>query len=124
MLAQGVGSFGMWILYGILQARRSAQIRVDVGRLSRAKRVGFGTAMLLGGVFLLFGGFIFVHSIGGFAKDAMTWYGWLLVSMIGLVFVHLQTLGMAMLVSLGFDSVTQAPAPTSTSAEPPQEPRK
>ena len=124
MLAQGAGSFCLWILYGILQARRSSQIRASVVRLNRGKRALFGAAMLVGGVVLLFGGFLFIQSIGGFAKDAMTWYGWILASLLGLIFVHLQTLGTAMLVSLGFESVTQARAPTSTSADTSQEPRK
>jgi hypothetical protein len=117
MLAQGLFSFALWILYGVIQARRSGAIRESLRRLSRSRRGFVGSGLLLGAMVVLFGGFIGIHALGGFTKDSMTLFGWVMVTVLGLAFVHLQTTGMAMLASLGFENVTGGPSSTSTSPE-------
>lgn len=43
--------------------------------------------------------------------------GWLLAALVGLAFVHAQTVGMAMLISLAYESVTSEQAGTSVPKE-------
>jgi len=66
---------------------------------------------------VLFGGFFAIHALGGFTKNGMTWFGWLMVTLLGFALVHLQTMGMAMLASLGLESVTGDRSSASTSQE-------
>ncbi len=122
MLAQGLGSFVVWILYGIVQARRSQSIRASVGRLNRLQRGLFGAGLMVGGILLLFGGFVGLQAIGALGHEAMTTLGWILATLVGLAFVHCQTMGMAMLVSLALDGVTPEIRQTSTSSGPIREP--
>lgn len=121
MLAQGVGSFVVWILYGVTQARRSAAIRRSVERIPRGRRGLIGAASMLGGIAILFAGFLGIQAIGGLGRNAMTPLGWFLTTAVGLAFIHLQVLGMAMLVSIALEGVTNPHPAASTSADPAQE---
>ncbi len=97
---QGGASFLLWIGYGYLQSRRSAAIRRQVGQIPRSRRGILGAALFLVGMMVLFGGLGLVLRQGGFTANGMTPAGWIVVTLLGLAFVHAQTMGTALLVSM------------------------
>jgi len=114
MLAQGIGSFVLWILYGVYQARRSSAIRNRVGMVPRSTRGLAGAGLMLLGILVLFGAFVGIQAIGGFTRTGMTPLAWVLMTLAGLLFVHCQTMGMAMLVSVALEGATSVHANTSS----------
>lgn len=74
---------------------------------------------MLGGATVLFATLIGTHSMGGFTANGMTPATFLAIALAGLVFVHAQTMAMAMLVTLMFDGVVTSRKPSSSD---PQEP--
>lgn len=110
---QGGLSFVIWIGYGVIQNRRSNRIRQDVGRMPRSQRGLLGAALFVVGAMVLIGGLAIIQQNGGFTNSGMTLFAWLAVSALGLAFVHAQTMGMAMLVSLVQENVTN-PGPTAS----------
>ncbi|ODU51539.1 hypothetical protein ABT09_03715 [bacterium SCN 57-13] len=52
---QALICFGIWITYGVIQSRRSAQIRTQFTQMSRGARSRNGAFLMLGGGALLFG---------------------------------------------------------------------
>jgi hypothetical protein len=114
--AQAGVSFLVWIAYGIVQARRSEEIRVRVFAMPRNARTVRAVSLMLGGVVFLGLGLAVVQALGGVTRDGMTLWGWVLVTGVGLVFVHAQAMSMALLVSLALESVTER-APRTSSQE-------
>jgi len=110
---QALVCFGLWIGYGVLQARRSETIRAKVTSLSRNARATMGAVTMLLGAIVLFGILIGSQYLGGFTRDGMTPLTWLAIGAGGLLFVHAQTMAMAMLVSLVYESVTSTPGASS-----------
>lgn len=90
----------VWILYGVVQTRRSARVLAAVERVPRSRRGCLGALVMLFSAAGLFGGLMGIAAIGGFAGGGMTALGWLLVTLLGLAFVHAQTMAMGMLVTL------------------------
>ena len=105
---QGALSFLVWIGYGVFQSRRSEKIRAQVGAIPRSTRGLLGAALFFVGAMVLLGGLFLVLRGGGFTASGMTAWAWLVVTVLGFAFVHAQTLGMAMLVSLVHENVTKA----------------
>jgi hypothetical protein len=62
---------------------------------------------------VLLGGLAIINQRGGFTSSGMTPLAWLATTLLGLAFVHAQTMGMAMLVSLVQENVTNGPDATS-----------
>ncbi len=110
---QGGLSFLLWIGYGAIQSRRSRRIQGDVGRMPRGQRGILGAALFVVGAMVLIGGLAIVLRNGGFTGAGMTYWAWAAISILGLAFVHAQTMGMAMLVSLIQENVTNLPQPAS-----------
>jgi hypothetical protein len=111
--AQGVVCFLLWIGYGAIQARRSDKIRAKMSALGRGTRATLGGVLMIGGAAVLIAGGVVIEQIGGFTKTGMTALGWLVVAVVGLVFVHAQTMSFAMLVSLAQETVTNShPSPS------------
>src|SRR5437868_786755 len=100
MWLQGGISFVLWIAYGVVQSRRSGAIRAQVVQLGPAHRGILGAALFVVGAMVLIGGLSIVLQRGGFTPSGMTPLAWLTITLLGLAFVHAQTMGMAMLVSL------------------------
>ncbi|HTQ10636.1 MAG TPA: hypothetical protein VMI31_11230 [Fimbriimonadaceae bacterium] len=115
---EGGLSFLLWIAYGVIQSRRSDAIRRQVGRMSRGSRAVLGASLFLVGAMVLIGGLGIVLQAGGFASAGMTPIAWTVVTVLGLGFVHAQTLGTAMLVSLVQENVTNAPKAASMNTAP------
>jgi hypothetical protein len=110
---QGGIAFAVWIAYGVFQSRKSQQIRIQVGAIPRTQRGLAGVALFLVGAMVLFGGLAIVLNQGGFTQSGMTPLAWVIVTALGLAFVHAQTMGMAMLVSLIQEGVTNIGDATS-----------
>lgn len=106
---QGGIAFCLWIAYGAIQSRRSGAIRLQVGRLSRVRRAVTGGALFVASAMVLLGGLAVAMERGAFTENGMTPLGFLAVTVLGLVFVHSQTMGTAMLVSLLQPEVTNQP---------------
>jgi hypothetical protein len=115
---QGGLSFLIWIGYGVVQNRRSQLIRGQVGRMPKGQRGGLGAALLVVGAMVLLGGLAIVLQQGGFTNTGMTPIAWLAVSILGLAFVHAQTMGTAMLISLIQENVTNRPDAASINRSP------
>jgi hypothetical protein len=114
----------MWIGYGVFQSRRSNLIREQVGGMGRAQRGITGSLLFLVGAMVLIGGLAIVMQQGGFTSSGMTPLAWLNVTFLGLAFVHAQTMGMAMLVSLVHQNVTNAAAAASINKAPGEHPQQ
>jgi hypothetical protein len=110
---QGLISFLVWIGYGFFQARRSEKIRAWVCSLSRQHRAVSGALLIVVGMAFLFGGLFALLQMGGFTATGLTPVAWGAVTLLGLLFVHFQTLGTGMLVSLIGADVTNDPQHTS-----------
>lgn len=95
---QGGTAFLLWIAYGVYQARRAQKVRQWALSVSPTKRGLTSAGLFLGSLPVLFGGLALVNALGGFGRDRMTAWAWILITLVGFAFVHLQTLGMALLV--------------------------
>lgn len=114
---QAGACFALWIGYGLWMRGSSDRLRERMRGLARAPRVVLGSAGLLLGLAVLVAGLSAVYALGGVSDGALSPLGWLSVAVIGLVFVHLQVLGAAAMVSLVLDEVTAARGGTSVSQE-------
>lgn len=115
---QGAVAFLIWVGYGIVQFRRSYKIRRTVDAIPRARRSILGAALLVLGAMVLIGGLGMVLQNGGFTSAGMTPAAWFAVTILGLTFVHAQTLGASMLVSLIHESVTKEHDSASINTSP------
>lgn len=122
-LAQGGLSFLVWIGYGIIQSRRSQAIRTWVLSIPRARLGLFAALLMVVGLLALFGIIVLVYKADGFTETAMKPWGWAVVTVVGLAYVHVQTLAMAMLVILaGQHAVTQGTREPSQPIDPQEKP--
>jgi multidrug efflux pump subunit AcrB len=114
MWTQGLISFALWLVYGAIQWRRSKEIHSQMSALQRIRRITGAAVLMLASAVVLLAGLFAVELLGGFTRTAMTPLGWLGVTVIGLAFVHAQTLAAAMLVSLVRPAVTEEAAAASS----------
>ncbi|HZH97654.1 MAG TPA: hypothetical protein VEX38_01670 [Fimbriimonadaceae bacterium] len=122
MWTQGLVSFAVWIAYGVVQWRRSSKIYTRVSSIDRQKRITGGAVLMLLGALVLLGGLYSVELLGGFTRTGMTPLGWLLVTLVGLAFIHSQTVAAAMLVSLVGPTVTEASSAASSNRDTENQP--
>jgi hypothetical protein len=73
--------------------------------MPRGTRAVSGAVFMLLGAGVLFGTLIGTHSTGGFTSGGMTPLAWIAIALSGLLFVHAQTMAMAMLITLIYDGV-------------------
>jgi hypothetical protein len=106
-----------WIGYGILQWRRSDRIRQRVLEISRTTRVWLAIVALFGSGAAMILGLFIVQESGGSTGDHLRWWAWLTIAVLGLGFVHAQSLAGAMMVSLIQEAVTSPDGGTSTKVE-------
>ncbi len=107
----------VWIGYGFFQRRRQDVIRARIFALSRTKRVLLGSLGFIVGALLLLGGLWLVSLWGGLTRDGLTLGGWLAVALLGLVFVHIQVMAAASMISLVQEAEQTA---VKSEAEPPK----
>ncbi len=111
-------AFALWIGYGVLQSRRSGRVFEQVSKMPRGQRGVLGATLFLVGAMVLIGGLAIVMQSGGFTAAGLTLGAWLAIATLGLAFVHAQTMGMAMLVSLVQENVTNGRQSTSINRAP------
>lgn len=115
--AQALVSFGLWVAYGIVQARRASQIRLWAKQVSPTLRGLWAAGLFLGGAGIMFGALFSLAARKGITNQGIAMWGWAMLSLAGLVFVHAQTLAMALLVVSAQEAVTQGRASASENTE-------
>jgi hypothetical protein len=103
--------------YGYLQSRRGDQIR-SFAKNRKGPKALLAAGLLLLAVAILFGGLNLIYANGGFTEGGLRWWAWLGVCLIGLAFVHLQTLSLALIATIAQDAVTAGRPSASTSHNP------
>lgn len=121
---QAGAAFVLWVAYGVFLWRRSTSIRERVGRGTRTGRALKAAGMLFGGAALLLAGMVAIDKAGGFGETAMAPWAWLAVTLLGGVFVHLQTLAGATGVVLVQESVTEEARSASIKRQESEDARK
>jgi hypothetical protein len=114
-----VGVFALWIAYGIYQWRNGPRLLAKLKLIEAGKRKLWGTLLLLGSALFLLGSLFGLSNVSP-AKNGLSFGQWAIVAVIGLIFVHGQTIACAMLLSLGEFGVPN----TSSSASSLKEPEK
>lgn len=115
---QGAVLFVLWIAYGVFQSRRSQAIRKRIGSIPPRRRGLVGASLFVVGGMVLIGGLGIVLQQGGFTANGMTPLAWVVVGLLGLGFVHAQTLATAALVSLAQENVTNGRSTSSMNRDP------
>jgi hypothetical protein len=100
MNAQLALSFGIWITYGIWRRRRADRLRDKMALLSRRLRVGLSIGSLILSAVILFAGLSVFSSYRGIQEGPYSGWLWFAMTLVGLVFVHMQTLGSVAMVSV------------------------
>lgn len=103
---QAGACFVLWVAYGFWLRRSSDRLKERMHGASRRSRTLLGSVGLLAGLAVLGAGLYLVYRFGGLSSDGLTGWGWATVAAVGLVFVHLQVLGAAAMVSLVLEEVT------------------
>jgi|SRR5579885_24393 len=94
----------IWMFYGFLQARRAASIRVQMARIDQKARFAMGPVIMVAGAVVLLFGIGFVALIHGLQNGSLTPPGWVIVTLVGLAFVHSQVLAAMMILSAATQS--------------------
>lgn len=89
-------AFALWLAYGIWQWRRSMQLYDKLADIPVRKRTVNATLLLLGSGVALVAVFYFIQQAS--PKVIPPW-GWAVLIVAGLGFVHAQTLAAAMIIS-------------------------
>jgi len=105
---QGSASLLLWLAYGFWLWRRACALSGST-RICRSSQATKGALFLICGALMLVVGMWAVLRLGGFGSDGMTAFGWLGVSALGLVFVHMQAAAASVLIGLAESAVTKAP---------------
>ena len=116
MLIPGTILFALWIAYGLLQWRRGAELLHRMQSVSPKTRRVVGSLLLFGSAGLLLGA-LFLMANNSESSTTLNVWQWIAVGLLGLLFVHAQTMAAAMLVSLAQFGVTQTSDPASSSRE-------
>lgn len=97
---QGGICFVFWIAFGLLIRRHSDRVRDRMANRSRGVRVALGSVVLLGSAALLFLGLYGIYALGGLVNGQLTLWAVPLVLVFGLVFIYLQILAAAAMITL------------------------
>ncbi len=103
---QAGACFVLWVGYGLWLRRSSESLKARMHGLSRRSRTLLGSVGLLAGLAVLALGLFAVIQFGGLGENGLRPWAWFAVAGVGTVFVHLQVLGAAAMVSLVLDEVT------------------
>jgi hypothetical protein len=103
---QAGACFVLWVGYGLWLRRSSESLKARMQGLSRRSRTLLGSVGLLAGLAVLALGLFAVFQLGGLDESGLKPWAWLAVAVVGTVFVHMQVLGAAAMVSLVLDEVT------------------
>ena len=96
--------FLIWMAYGVYLAKTSHKLRARLAAMPRIIRALLGALTFFGGTAILFGGVFAIARAGGFPPGGMLPWAWAAVAGLGLVFIHLEIVGLASLLTLALDS--------------------
>ena len=108
----------IWVAYGFVRRRTSDSLRTSVTAIPRTRRAILSAVMLFGGAAALLAGLYAVSAFGWMTKTGLTIGGFVLVTLVGLLFVHMQVQAAAMMVSIALESVTTASSEASITQTP------
>jgi len=111
--AQAAVSFLIWIGYGVYQGRRSAQVRAWSRSVSRSSRGLQAAGLFLVGGAALVGGLYATWAGNGLTDSGFAAWAWGVITVAGLILVHTQTLGLALMVTAAQEAVTAERAEAS-----------
>ena len=114
---QALTCFALWMVYGILMRSKSENLRGRIHGSDRGVRVFLGSVGLILGLAILFAALWMISSNGGFKDGQLTIWAWPLVAFAGLIFIHLQVIGAAALISLVMDEETARKSRPSNNPE-------
>jgi hypothetical protein len=117
MWAPATVVFLLWIAYGIYQWRNGPRLLAKLRQIKAASRRLWGTTLLVASAAFLLGSLYGLSNVSP-AKEGLTIGQWVAVAIIGLIFVHGQTMACAMLLSLGDLGVSNAQSSASSLREP------
>lgn len=103
--AQVAVSFACWIAYGAVAARRTEQTKAFLSDRSRTFRAICAAALLLLSAVLLLGAFYYLSQTKAVVSQLSVAI-WLVLTVIGLIFVAMQTFAFTMVVSIVQQDVT------------------
>jgi uncharacterized protein YacL len=112
--AQGGVCFLIWIAYGWVLRKRSDRLRKRLFAMERRTKVLLGSAGLLLGLVVLVAGMLLIAAGGGIQDGVLTWWAWIGVTAVGLVFIQFQVLGAAAMISLVLEPPETAEKPQAS----------
>jgi len=122
---QAIACFALWIGYGVHLRTRSHTIRARLQSASRRRRTLYGSVGLIGSALGLLGGLSVIAALGGLTAQGLLPWAWSAVAVLGLAFVHWQTMGAAAMITLIQEEATlrrRASVSTESISEPEQQP--
>ncbi len=114
---QGGLCFLIWLGYGVFQMRRAQEVRTWSVSIPRSKRGLLAAGLLVGSIIPIFAALTFSLKLNGFGPNGMKPIVWIAAALLGLLFVHGQTLATALLVTSAQESVTEARREASSTQE-------
>lgn len=110
--------FALWIAYGWTIWRRAHRLRDRFVRMSPGKRTTLSIVLIIGSALVMLLGLFAIQQREGIVEGRLTLWAWSGVLLIGLAFVHGQTMAGALMASLIEQSVTQPQRQSSRNQEP------
>lgn len=108
----------IWIGYGFILRKRFSKQSLQI--IDRKKRAAAGAGLFLLAALVLLGGLLAVQAARGVTEEGFEWWAFAAILAIGVVFVYLQVLAAAIMITL---IVTpDAPGPSTKVEHDPREP--
>ena len=105
MLIVQVGlCFVLWMGLVIVVGLNARRLRPFLQNMSRRLRIAAGPVLMILGAGALLGGLGLIAAFHGLTQSGLTPWAWLLVALIGIVFVGLQAMSSLMMVSLASEN--------------------
>jgi len=92
--------FLVWIVYGLIMRRETPRFRHWIASIPRTRKVIYGAALLLYGMFKLIGGLFGVRYLGLIQHGQFTLSGFLIVAVVGTLFIHSQVMGAMLMIAV------------------------
>jgi hypothetical protein len=106
-------AFALWVGYGVYLRRHSDALREKIRGYSRGVKVAFGSVGFFVSATVMLGSLVLISRNGGLQNGQLLPWAWLLMGVAGLVFVHLQVMAAASMISLVLEPETKAPGRAS-----------
>lgn len=105
-------AFAIWIAYGVIQAKRWPVLRERMLAVPAARRKLLAPILMFSGAAGMLVGMSLIAQMGGIEVGQLKPWAWGAVTLLGLAFVHAQTMATLMIVSLIGEQETQPTAHT------------